>query len=152
MRLLLAWFLPGFWNGELLAIVRPDLLTFSGELPPDRLLCGDLGSVTGFHGFPVLLEFLREFRQFDPARRFQGRRSFIAALRLTFAQSLLLRLLLPLKLLPAGGRTDHQLEQIGKAAPLSRRESASSAASGFGSAVLGPRLAGLSASKAPAAR
>src|SRR5208283_2621198 len=35
---------------------------------------------------------------------------------------------------------------------FSRRESASSAASGFGSAVLGPRLAGLSASKAPAAR
>jgi hypothetical protein len=35
---------------------------------------------------------------------------------------------------------------------LSRGESASSAASGFGSAVLGPRLAGLSASKTPAAR
>src|ERR1035437_2162098 len=33
-----------------------------------------------------------------------------------------------------------------------RRESASSAASGFGSVVLGPRLAGLSAAKAPAAR
>src|SRR5450631_4402126 len=35
---------------------------------------------------------------------------------------------------------------------LSRRESASSTARGFGSAVLGPRLAGLGASKAPAAR
>src|ERR1700730_17747115 len=59
MRLLLAGvFLLGFFKREFLAIVRPDLLTFSGELPPDRLLCGDLGSVTGFHGFPVFLEFL----------------------------------------------------------------------------------------------
>ena len=59
MRLLLAGLvLLGFWSGEFLAIVRPDLLTFSGELPPNRLLCGDLGSVTGFHGFPVFLELL----------------------------------------------------------------------------------------------
>jgi hypothetical protein len=59
MRFLLAGFvLLGFFNREFLAIVRPDFLTFDGELPPDRLLCGDLGSVTGFHGFPVPLELL----------------------------------------------------------------------------------------------
>ena len=59
MRLLLAGvFLLGFFKREFLAIVRLDLLTFSGELPPNRLLCGNLGRVSGFHGFPVLLELL----------------------------------------------------------------------------------------------
>ena len=43
----------------------------------------------------------------------------IAALRLSLPQGLLLGLLLVLELLPACGRADHQLEQIGKAAPLS---------------------------------
>jgi hypothetical protein len=119
MRLLLAGvFLLGFFYREFLAIVRPDLLTFSGELPPDRLLCANLGRVSGFHDFPVLLELLREFRQFNPARRLKGCRSFIAALRLSLPQGLLLGLLLLLELLPACGRADHQLEQTGKAAPL----------------------------------
>ncbi len=57
MRVLLdGVFLLGFFNLEFLVIVRP--VTFSGELPPNRLLCGNLGSVTGFHGFPVFLELL----------------------------------------------------------------------------------------------
>ena len=59
MRLLLVGFiLLGFLSGELPAIIRPDLLTFSGELPPDHLLCGNLGRVSGFQDFPVLLELL----------------------------------------------------------------------------------------------